>query len=456
MSRTLLATLLFVLGCTTPIRTPRVSASASAPAPDIDDPAARAAHIAPALDGYSATYVLLWKGARIGEAHERFAAHPQDANRYHFQRLEHIVVKRGGTRVATETVVEVDTDAMLTPTQVIVSYQTEGVRTQAEAVRLPDRSWLVTHPGRPQRIVSGAAIPSTLMPLLVVGRTRTPGRVFEGPVLIEGAGLALVQVSVELHDDHRSLSAAIYSPTAELHARALLDQRGRIVEAGDPQGVTSRLASRDELAESFDPPEIVQASAIMVDGEPVGDDRLHLLVKNVRKAPPNIAEIPDQAIIAQKDVPNGSWEVRVDPPAIPTSGFAFEEVRERTSFVARSLEDDLRAPGLTLVPEVLLSMGRGDCTAHALVLAKLLENKGYEAKLVTGLLLEGNVLLRHRWVTVRIGEHWVAVDPTLDEVPASPTRLALAVHGASPDEVAFIDDATFAGWERAVVQYWRE
>jgi hypothetical protein len=50
---------------------------------------------------------------------------------------------------------------------------------------------------------------------------------------------------------------------------------------------------------------------------------------------------------------------------------------------------------------------------------------------------------------VQVGGAWLAVDPMLDEVPASPAHVALAVHGTSLDELAFVDDVAFSGWAHA-------
>jgi hypothetical protein len=36
-----------------------------------------------------------------------------------------------------------------------------------------------------------------------------------------------------------------------------------------------------------------------------------------------------------------------------------------------------------------------------------------------------------------------------DEAPASAAHVALAVHGSTLDELAFIDDVAFAGWDGA-------
>jgi transglutaminase-like putative cysteine protease len=146
---------------------------------------------------------------------------------------------------------------------------------------------------------------------------------------------------------------------------------------------------------------------------------------------------------------DGAWSVRIDAPA-PIDN---REIRERTSFVAHTLVDDLGA--FVLAPEEAMAAGRGDCTAHAIVLTKILEERGFPARLVTGYVLDEGALRRHRWVVVQVDGRWVPVDPMFDEVPAGPRHLALAVHGASPEELAFIDDVAFAGWTQASARHAR-
>src|SRR5215510_6057289 len=96
------------------------SAASLRPPSDEDDPAARAGQVAPALDGYRASYVLLWQGARIGEARETFRADPEAEGGFRFERAERIVVRRGIATAAATTHITVDTDASMIARHMVV------------------------------------------------------------------------------------------------------------------------------------------------------------------------------------------------------------------------------------------------------------------------------------------------------------------------------------------------
>jgi len=170
---------------------------------------------------------------------------------------------------------------------------------------------------------------------------------------------------------------------------------------------------------------------------------MRLRIHDVAGVPARLPDLAAQHVLVGA---TGDWDVDVDVTHAPR-GADLTEVRELTHHVAQSLGDDL---GVTaLAPDEALAAGRGDCTAHAVVLAADLASRGYPARLVTGYLYAGGALRRHRWVLVQLSGGWVAVDPMLDEVPASPAHVALAVHGASLDELAFVDDVAFSGWAHA-------
>lgn len=419
-----------------------------AASPEVDDPAARASLVAPALDGYSASYVLLWQGARVGEARERFATQDDAEGGYRFTRTERIVLRRGSATSTTQTTITIDTDAALTARHVVVERVSGGARLDAEAVRLADDGWQIRWGNSAPRIVDGGAVPSTLVPLLVAIGGSTPGREFEGDVLMEGSALALAHMAVDVAGDRSRAHASLRTASGEVQASADLDARGFVQAAGSPDGVASRRASDAELARPFDPPEIVDASSVAVEGTPPGGDRsLRLEISGVAAPPPVVAEVEAQTVRVDD---RGRWEVTLMPSNLPPDT---RELRERTAFVSKALVDDLGA--VSLQPEEALEAGRGDCTAHALLLAKLLNDRGTSARLVTGFVLERGRLHRHRWVIARAGDRWIPLDPMYDQVPAAPTHLALAVHGGTPDELAFIDDVAFAGWERATVRVLR-
>src|SRR5262249_28383297 len=295
----------------------------------------------------------------------------------------------------------------------------------------------------PPRIVDAAAVPSTLVPLLVAGAGAAPGRAFAAPVLVEGAGLAEARLAIDISPDRRRAFAQLATAAGALRAEATLDQRGYLAAAGGPPGLASQRVDERELAAPFAPPEIVDTSAVAVKGA-VASQKLHLRIRGIEAPPPSLPDLVAQHVVLGA---GGEWDVAVAVAKAPRAAGLLTEIRERTHHVAATLADDLAVAALA--PDDALAAGRGDCTAHALVLAALLAQRGYETRLVTGFVYTQGALRRHRWNLVRVDGDWVAVDPMFDEVPASPAHLALAVHGTSLDELAFVDDVAFAGWERA-------
>ncbi len=74
----------------------------------------------------------------------------------------------------------------------------------------------------------------------------------------------------------------------------------------------------------------------------------------------------------------------------------------------------------------LLTDGRGDCYEFAALFSALAQRAGFDARLVTGLAWAGDELggfAPHAWNEVRIGNTWLSVDPTWDQVGADAARL---------------------------------
>jgi transglutaminase-like putative cysteine protease len=428
-----------------------------APPTSEDDPAARAALVASAMEGYRAAFVLTWNGRRIGEAREKFFAADDAEGGFRFERKERVIVRRGDATSVAHTTIVIDVDAAMIARRVVVERDAGGPPLEARATRMSDDGWSVQVGDAPARLADGAAVPSTLVPLYVAAGGNQ-GRVFDGPVLVEGANLATARLAVDVE---RGTARSRYLTAAgELRAVARLDAQNRLVEAGLGAALGSRRVEPAALDAPFEPPEIVDSAAIPVAGTSPAEASatgargawsLRLTVSGVRVPPPALPEIPEQTVAM---APGGTWDVVVEPTAFPVAGTGpWRELRERTDWVAHALADDLRVA--TLSPAEALAAGRGDCTAHAVVLEEDLHARGYQTRLVTGFVVEDGALRRHRWVAVRIGKRWIPVDPMFDEVPARPTHIALAVHGASPDELAFIDDVVFAGWSSAIAAWSR-
>lgn len=82
-----------------------------------------------------------------------------------------------------------------------------------------------------------------------------------------------------------------------------------------------------------------------------------------------------------------------------------------------------------------------DCTALALRYARAARRRGIPTRLVTGLVLDGAALVRHRWAQSYSGERWIVVDPASGSAPAPARLLALAVHGDSVEALAAAEAA---------------
>ncbi len=414
-----------------------------APPEEVDDPAARPSR-ARALAGYRAAYRLSWAGQRIGDAREHLVADPRALGGYRFERRERVIVRRGGVATTASTTVLIDVDERLSARRVVVERSSGSSHSRGVAERLPGDGWRVTFGASKPRQVDGAAVPTTLVPLLVASAGAKPGRAFEGPILVEGAGLAVARLALDVTPDRRRTLARIKTAAGDLRAEARLDERGYLAAAGSASTLASeRVADETLLDAPFDAPEIVDSTAIAVRGVAAPGARLRLRIADVNAAPPRVPDLASQKIT----VDERGWDITLAAPPPPRAAELLVDLRERTRDVARLLEKDLGT--VALDSGEALAAGRGDCTAHALVLAETLRARGYGTRLVTGFVLEDGALRRHRWVLVQVAGDWIPVDPMLGEVPASAAHLALAVHGTDLDELAFVDDVAFAGWDHA-------
>ncbi len=95
-------------------------------------------------------------------------------------------------------------------------------------------------------------------------------------------------------------------------------------------------------------------------------------------------------------------------------------------WVATTVRDEAGA----LLPSALAVFEgrRGDCTEHTTLFIALARAAGLPARPVAGLLLVDGRLYYHDWAEVYL-RGWVAVDPTLDQLPADAGHLRLVIGG---------------------------
>jgi len=101
-------------------------------------------------------------------------------------------------------------------------------------------------------------------------------------------------------------------------------------------------------------------------------------------------------------------------------------VKKISSWVYRQVE---KRPTLS-IPSALevWRQKAGDCNEHSVLFAALARAAGIPTRLAAGLLYAEGTFFYHAWNEVYLGR-WVAVDATLDQVPADPTHVRLILGG---------------------------
>ena len=85
------------------------------------------------------------------------------------------------------------------------------------------------------------------------------------------------------------------------------------------------------------------------------------------------------------------------------------------------LKDTLEDGGSALVS---LKDRTGNCQSHARLYTALARTAGIPTRFVSGLVYQqGKGFLYHSWAESLLGDRWVAVDPTYNQLPADPTHL---------------------------------
>jgi transglutaminase-like putative cysteine protease len=110
-----------------------------------------------------------------------------------------------------------------------------------------------------------------------------------------------------------------------------------------------------------------------------------------------------------------------------------EAVRTLATWTADWLKDTVEDGGSALTS---LKERSGNCQTHARLYTALARSAGIPTRFVSGLVYqEGKGFLYHSWAESLLGDSWIAVDPTYNQVPADPTHLKF-FEGSSQDDMA--------------------
>ena len=395
------------------------------------------------------------------------------------------------------THIAIDLAPTLRATRVTIDQMSGAERRRGRATRDSDsKIWLIEYGDEPRRQAPADAIPAELVSVLLYASQRRyqPGEeAFSGRVLLPGHGFALAYMRVVATDD-REFAVTLTGqpsgpgpgghsgPTLHMRGRWRITHHGNLARAGDANGVTAVRVHPDELAVPFDPPEMVLAASIPVRGmHSISDASVALVIDAVDRAPP--PPLPGQLVRAHgrtwrvQLAPGDRYGPREDVPVAVVPAPRFRQLAERIIAQARVeagvkalstraeldalvratdrlIDDDLSAP--VTEARAALALGRGDCTAHAVLFYELAHARGIPAKVVTGYRLDDDRLVRHRWALAAVDGVWLAVDPTHGEVPAQARLLGLLAHGPSAAELALVDETAFAGFAQAVARFGTE
>lgn len=426
------------------------------------------------LRGYEAHFHITWNGARVGDASESLRPRSDELR---FERRERITVRRGDALAHSELDLVIDMDTGLRARRVAVRQIASGAVRHGVARRNARGDWVVTYGDEPVRMLPGDIVPAEQIPLVLAASPARAAVRFDGPVMLPGYGFAVAHLRLEtVAGDARHLLATLSSPEGELRSRFVFGQGGTLLRVEGEDGSGAERVDPAAAAAPFTPPEVVEAASIPLAEALAGREPALVVLEPMapgRALPP---PLPGQRVLPG----HGVWQVRLGrgdelPPAIASGPYppvapepepdtalarlaariiaqssAAGSERAQAFALARAtaalLADDLGATAASAHGALML--GRGDCSAHAVLFAGLARARGIEVRLVTGLRVDQDRLVRHRWAIVAVDGVWIAVDPTHGEAPSSARLIGLAVHGTRTAELALADEIAFAGLSR--------
>jgi hypothetical protein len=354
-------------------------------------------------------YRLSWRGDAVGWAVERETTHK-------ITRVEHLEIQRGDVAVTTELEITIAVEADLTPKQLRVTSRENGKQTSTVADRRPD-GW--HRDGDPGTFAPADAVPAELVPALV----RIHGN-FAGAVILSGWDLAVGDGVVVAAGDRRVAARTVVGDRA-IDAAVELDLRGNTARVIDSTGTEAVRVERDTATAPWQAIDVIAAGSIELADRDVPIE-LTLRPRGRTPAPP---ALPGQRVVADA----GRWQVTIDPalpgalaPGPPATSTADAEIAEISTGVHEAITPSLAGNSATA----------GDCTAYAVAFAAYARMAGIPAQVVTGFLVDGDRMVRHRWNLAWTGARWVTVDASQKE----PTpRLGIAV---SDDSIAGLTAAS--------------
>ena len=371
-------------------------------------------------------YTIWLGGGRVGTAIER-----EDWSQAGLvlHREETLTFYRGDAIVTLATAIEIAATTALVPTRVHWTQLAAGTWQQATATRDATGEWNVSYD--PQSRLPADAVPAELVPLIVRRDGKFAGRVFLPARQFLVSAARIDPVAPDRLVAQLDLGQLRFEATIDLDADR---NYARVV---DGEGVIALRGTPEQAAAPFQPLDLIAATAIPIEGAPS-----HTLVLDGSIALP---PVPGQLA---RLAPDGGVALELSPH-LPGDLPLAAQGRDRSREIA-ALVDQVRAqiaPDLSArpgSPHDASSATAGDCTTFALAYAALADQRAIPTRVVTGLRIDGNRLVRHRWTVSWTGRAWIAVDAAYGAAPAGGDLVGLAVHDA--------DNAGLVSGEAALTQ----
>ena len=369
-------------------------------------------------------YTIWLGGAQVGTADETEVWSRAGVV---LRRIETLRFLRGDAPVSLATTIEIAADAALIASRVTWTEHAGSVR-HATAIRTA-RGWTVDLDGT-QLSLPGEAVPAELIPL-VVRRDHT----FAGAVFLPARGFVLGHGRIDPVAPSRLVARLELDAAVVVEATIDLGEDGAPARVVDGEGVIAMRASAIQANAEFPLVDLIAATSVPITGRRTSrlalDGDLALPALPGQRAHLAAAGL---SLELSARLPGGL------PPG-PDGADRSRDIRAVVASVQSRIVPDLGARIAT--PRDASSATAGDCTTFALAYAAIAQRLAIPTRVVTGLRVDGDRLVRHRWAVSWTGIAWIAVDAAFGAAPAGGDLIGLAVHDA--------DDAGLIAGEAALM-----
>jgi len=373
-------------------------------------------------------YTIWLGGARVGTAEE---TEVWSRSGVVLRRVESLRFLRGDAPVALSTTIEIAADHALSASRVTWTEHAGAVR-HATAIR-DARGWMVALDGAQLRLPDDA-VPAELIPLAV----RRDGK-FAGAVFLPARGFVLGRGRIDPVAPARLVARLELDAGVVVEATIDLGDDGVPARVVDGEGVIAMRATAAQARADYPLVDLIAATSVPITGHRSSrlalDGDLALPAVPGQRVDPAMAAAGGLSLELSAKLPG-------ELPPGPDGGDRSRDIRAVVASVQSRIVPDLGARIAS--PRDASSATAGDCTTFALAYAAIAQRLAIPTRVVTGLRVDGDRLVRHRWAVSWTGSAWIAVDAAFGAAPAGGDLIGLAIHDA--------DDAGLIAGEAALMQ----